>query len=218
MLNFYLHLATTGISDKLQLLFKGKSCMWLFRTNPSTSAQKSATFLLLTSATELSAFFFFPATWPFAEKIIILTNKKCTTNRIAYKSACKAALCYEFVSLLFTCSLLVLRCLPTSVTITLLCYVSRKNLSGKSPCIFTYLKTVLLTVGALIITERTWHTHQDFKLALQRNGACLWGKFTRSKKFKNFWVELDSFVRPLFSKKWIAEWMKRDTHFCLWQY
>lgn len=122
MLNFYLHLATTGISDKLQLLFKDKSCMWLFRTNPLIPAQNSATFLLLTSVTELSAFFFFfsPATWPFAEKIIILTNKKCTTNRIAYRSAHKAALCSQFLSLLFTCSLPVLLCLPSFVITMLL--------------------------------------------------------------------------------------------------
>lgn len=131
MLNFYLHLATTGISDKLQLLFKDKSYMWLFRTNPSIPAQNSATFLLLTSATELSAFFFFfPATWPFAEKIIILTNKKCTTNRIAYRSARKAALCYQFMSLLFTCSLPVLLCLPSSMIITLLCFQKNSPLDN----------------------------------------------------------------------------------------
>lgn len=124
MLNSYLHLATTGISDKLQLLFKDKCCMWLFGTNPSIPAQNSATFLLLTSATELYAFLFFSATWHFAEKIIILTNKKCTTNTRDYRSVHKATLCYQFVSLLFACSLSVLLCLPTFV---LICgVVSRK--------------------------------------------------------------------------------------------
>lgn len=154
MLNFCLHLATTGISDKLQLLFKDKSCTWLFRTNPSIPAQNSATFLLLTSATQLSAFsFFFFSYLTFCrKKIIILANKKCTTNRVAFRSDRKEALCYQFVSLLFTCSYPVLLCLPSSMKI-MLCHVSRKIPSGQYPWFFMYLKTVLLRVG-LLTTER----------------------------------------------------------------
>lgn len=129
MLDFYLHLVTTGISDKLQLLFKDKSCMWLFRTNPSIPAQNPVTFLLLTSATELSAFFF-SVTWPFAENIIILTNKKCTTNRITYRCAHKAGLCYQFESLLFTCNVPVLLCLPSSMIITLLFFQKNSPLDN----------------------------------------------------------------------------------------
>lgn len=43
--------------------------------------------------------------------------------------------------------------------------------SGQYPHIFTYLKTVLFTVGALIIRARTRHANRDFKMTLQRNGV-----------------------------------------------
>lgn len=147
--------------------------MWLFRTNPSIPAQNSATFLWLTSATELSASFFFFPQLPdlLQKKIIILTKKKCTTNRIAYISVHKTALCYRFIFLLFSCSLLHLLCLPSSVIITSLCYVSRKILLWTISLYFYIWEGCLAhSWSSNNKQKRIWHTHQDCKLDLQRNG------------------------------------------------
>lgn len=177
MLNFYLHRATTGISDKLQLIFKDKSCMWLFRTSPSIPAQNSATFLWLTSATELSAFFFFPQLPDILQKKkIILTKKKFTTNRIAYISVHKAALCYWSMFLLFSCSLPHLLCLPSSVIITSLCYVSRKILLWTISLYFYIWETVFLTTGAVIIAEEDLTYSPGFQTGLAEKWGLSLGK------------------------------------------
>lgn len=119
-----------------------------------------------------------------------------------------------YLSLLFTCSHPVLLYLPSSMII-MLCYVSRKNLLWTISLYFYISENCLAQSWSINNNREDLTCSLGFQTALQRNGACPWGKFTRSKKCKNFWVNFNSFVRPLFSKKEKDYKVKRDTHLCL---